>query len=221
MSTEQRSLFDTAPPAWEADAADERRVATVVLSFGPPKPLDYLVPEALREQVQPGCRVRVPLGGRNREVIGYCVDLADQTGPRRPLKEVSEVVDRRSLLSPAMLRLTRWMAEHYMCGWAQVLDAVVPSPVRGQAGTRMVTLLTLSLEALAAREQGKLSAKQAEVVDFLAAHQEPVTPDQITTAVGCSLAPISPRTRSRSRPIKSPTLSAAAWRRSPRCGGVD
>lgn len=96
----QRSLFETQPPEWEVDAADERRLATVVVPQGPPKSLDYLVPEALREQVQPGCRVRVPLGRSNRPVIGYCVELAEQGGQQRRLKEIREVVDQRSLLSP-------------------------------------------------------------------------------------------------------------------------
>jgi len=34
MTAEQRTLFETQPPAWEVDAADERRVATVVLPLG-------------------------------------------------------------------------------------------------------------------------------------------------------------------------------------------
>ena len=61
-------------------------------------------------------------------------------GPRT-LKPVSEVIDRRSLLSPAMLRLTRWIADYYLCPWGQVLETVLPAGVRSQAGTRMATLL--------------------------------------------------------------------------------
>ena len=41
-----------------------------------------------------------------------------------------------------MLRLTRWMADYYLCPWGQVLEAVVPAGVRHQAGTRDVTLLS-------------------------------------------------------------------------------
>ena len=42
-----------------------------------------------------------------------------------------------------MLRLTEWIADHYLCPLGQVLEAVVPSGVRGQAGTRMTTLLSV------------------------------------------------------------------------------
>ena len=42
-----------------------------------------------------------------------------------------------------MLRLTEWMAEYYLCGWGQVLEAVVPAGVRGQAGTRQTQFVSL------------------------------------------------------------------------------
>ena len=187
----QHSLFETEPPEWEVDAADERRVVTVVVPQGPPKPLDYLVPETLRDQVQPGCRVRVPLGRSNRAVIAYCVELAEQGRQQRRLKEIREVVDHRSLLSPAMLRLTRWMADYYLCGWGQVLDAVVPAGVRGQAGTRLVTLLSPAADLPADRSSLKLPAKQAEVLDYILTLPKPITPEQLATICRCSSAPIT------------------------------
>jgi hypothetical protein len=66
QSTGQRELFDS-QPAWEEDDARQGIVATVVLPDGVDKPLDYLVPEALAAAVEPGKRVRVPLGRGNRE----------------------------------------------------------------------------------------------------------------------------------------------------------
>jgi len=36
------------------------------------------------------------------------------------------------------------MADYYICGWGQVLDSVIPAGVRGQAGTRLVTLLSVA-----------------------------------------------------------------------------
>ena len=51
------------------------------------------------------------------------------------------VLDAQALLSPSMLRVTRWMADYYLCPWGQVLEAVVPAGVRQKAGTRDVTLL--------------------------------------------------------------------------------
>ena len=146
--TSQHQLFDTEPEPWEADDQSQRLVAAVVLSAGPAQEFDYLVPDALRETVELGRRVKVPLGAGNRLVVGYCVRLDDRPPGRRRLKPLHSVLDQRSLLSPAMLRLTRWIADYYLCDWAAVLDAVVPAGVRLGAGTRMTTLLSVDEEAV-------------------------------------------------------------------------
>ena len=124
MSDPQRSLFETEPEPWEADDQAEQLVAGIVLAAGPAQEFDYLVPDALRDQVEPGRRVLAPLGKGNRQVQGYCVRVESRRAGPRPLKSLSEVVDRRSLLSPAMLRLTRWISDYYLCPWGQVLETV-------------------------------------------------------------------------------------------------
>ena len=75
---DQRQLFETAPEPWEADEAAREFVAGIVLSAGPAKEFDYLVPDALREQIELGRRVKAPLGPSNRLVVGYCVRLEDR-----------------------------------------------------------------------------------------------------------------------------------------------
>ena len=109
------------------------------------------MPDALRDSVELGRRVKVPLGASNRLVVGYCVRLENRPAGRRRLKPLHSVLDQRSLLSPAMLRLTRWIADYYLCDWAAVLDAVVPAGVRGGAGTRMATLLSVDPTRAGAR----------------------------------------------------------------------
>jgi primosomal protein N' (replication factor Y) (superfamily II helicase) len=143
MSAEQRQLFETAPEPWEVDDQSQQLVATVVVSAGLSREFDYSVPDRLRQEVELGRRVKVPLGAANRLLVGYCVRLENRTAGRRRLKPLHSVIDQRSLLSPAMLRLTRWIADHYLCDWGAVLDAVVPAGVRIGAGTRMATLLTI------------------------------------------------------------------------------
>ena len=63
-----------------------------------------------------------------------------------------------------MLRLTQWIADYYLCDWGQVLETVVPAGVRGQAGTRMTTLLSLAPEGAARLAAGKLPKKQLAVL---------------------------------------------------------
>ncbi len=69
-------------------------------------------------------------------MTGYCVRLENRLDGGRRLKALHDVADERPLLSPAMLRLTEWMADYYLCPWGQVLEAVVPAGVRAGAGTR-------------------------------------------------------------------------------------
>src|SRR3989304_1916153 len=95
---EQQTLFDPEPAPWELDDAAQQHVATVVLASGPGGEFDYLVPEGLKPEV--GCRVKVPLGGGNRGVVGYCVAIDFKPAGGRRLKSIAEVLDAQALLSP-------------------------------------------------------------------------------------------------------------------------
>lgn len=188
---EQQNLFDTEPEPWEEDDQGEQLVATVVFTKGLQGEFDYLVPDALCEKVRPGVRVRVPLGRGNRAVEGYCVRLGQRRTGSRPLKAVQAVVDRRGLLSPAMLRLTRWIAEHYLCGWGQVLETVIPAGVRGKAGTRQTTLLSVEPKQADRLAELKLPEKQAAVMRVLQGAERPMTPSELARAAECTAGPIT------------------------------
>lgn len=187
----QQQLFETAPPQWEVDDAESRWIATLVLPSGLESELDYLVPDDLRPRLEVGVRVRVPLGRGDRPVVGYCVALEHRPIGGRRLKAVADVIDERSLLSPAMIRLTRWMAEHYLCPLGQVLEAVLPAGVRGKAGTKLTTFLSMAPEAAARVKELKLPKKQAEILRYLAASEEPLTPQQLAARLSCTQAPIT------------------------------
>jgi primosomal protein N' (replication factor Y) len=191
----QKTLFDTEPAPWELDAASEQPLVRVVLSEPPYGPYDYTIPNALRDKVEPGRRVRVPVGRGNRKMIGYVVFVGD----RRSLgdnelhirwKDVFSVVDSRPLLSGTMLRLTQWMADYYLCPWGQVLESVVPAGVRAQAGTREIELLSVPSAVTARLTQLKLPKKQAEVLRTLAAATQPLTWEQLSEAARCGRGPI-------------------------------
>jgi primosomal protein N' (replication factor Y) len=141
-------------------------------------------------RLEPGRRVRVPLGRGNRSVIGYCVALESKPAGSRRLKPVTAVLDRRPLLTPAMLRLTQWMADCYLCPWWQVLEAVIPAGVRHEAGTREVTTLVAAPNAVDRMEELGLPPKQAEVLRLLAASERPLTARELARQAKCTLAPI-------------------------------
>jgi primosomal protein N' (replication factor Y) len=189
----QQTLFDRSPEPWELDDSAEQLAAAVVFPEPPHGPYDYCIPASLRGAVRPGQRLQVPLGKGDRAVTGYCVAVETRrAGPRR-LKDVRGIVDAEPLLSPAMLRLTQWMADYYLCPLGQVLQAVVPAGVRGQAGTREMTFLSVPPEIAKQLADGslKLGVKQREALMMLAASPRPRTPPELAQAAKCTLRPIA------------------------------
>ncbi len=190
MSESQQSLFDVDPPPWRSDAEAERLVATIVFPDGPAGEFDYLVPPALQDpaerRLQVGQRVRVPLGRGNRAVTGYCIELEHRSVDPSRLKQVAAVLDPAPLLTRSMLRLTRWMADYYLCPWAQVLDAVVPAGVRKQAGTRRVIEFSLPSGVARRLDTLELPEKQSAVLRALARSPHPQTGKELAAAAACS-----------------------------------
>jgi len=190
MNNKQQSLFDSDPEPWEVDDASEQCVASIVLSDPPFGPFDYAVPNRLQTHIAPGKRVQTPLGRGNRRVTGYCVAV-DYKPSQRRLKEISSVLDNHPLLTPAMLRLTKWMSTHYLSEWGVTIEAVVPAGVRGQAGTREVTFLSVPPSVLAKMSVLELPPKQAKALQVLAASPRALSPKDLATAAHCGVGVIA------------------------------
>jgi primosomal protein N' (replication factor Y) (superfamily II helicase) len=193
MTARQSTLFDAAPEPWELDAASEELVAVVVFADPPHGPFDYLVPPEFAARLVAGQRVQVPLGRGNRTVIGYCTEVVTKPAGSRPLKAVAAIVDPQPLLSPVMLRLARWMSDYYLAPLGQVLQTIVPAGVRGRAGTREMTFLSVpeSVREQLAAGTLKLGVKQLAALKLLAESPRPLTPPELADAADCALGPIA------------------------------
>src|ERR671935_1837571 len=149
----QSALERIAPPP---------EIARVVVELPLETPLDYHIPPDLRPCCRIGQRVLVPLG--KRQILGYIVGLAS-TSTVADLKELVEILDETPLLTPALLQLTRWIAEYYLCPWGQVLKAAVPE------GFRVQTEAVYSLMAQAQdNPQAWPQGRAGEVLQYLAHH---------------------------------------------------
>lgn len=216
----QKTFFDNEPaplPPWEEDDRAARRVARVVFPTGLQGVFDYLIPDQLLDRTEPGVRVMAPLGRSNRLRLGYCVAVTQgDREKKRSLKYLDDIVDACPLLSAAMLNLTEWIAEYYLCPLGLVLDCVLPSGVRGGAGTRLATVLYAAenteeiiarlrqaariLDSSKGKNTGKtkadhsgetvLTSKQLHVLATLHASAEPLTSSELQKAAKCSAAPI-------------------------------
>lgn len=183
-------------PGWEIADQSDVICAEVVFNLPIDKPFLYRIPDDIRGQLQAGQRVQVPFGRGNQTQVGYCVGLTRPPATWSPadwarLKMLTSVVDEFPLLTPRMLELTRWIGEHYLCGWGQVLETVIPAGVKNQSGTRMVTLIQLSATAREQRPSLKLTDKQVAVFDFLSLATAPVPMDEVTKAARCGTAPVN------------------------------
>ena len=188
----QKNLFQTEPdrPEWEIAAEEDRLVADVALVRPLEQTYSYLVPESLREFIEPGQRVEILFGKGNRKEVAFCVGLSQLKTSNRKLKEIVGLVDREPIVSQHLLDLTRWIAERYICGWGQALETAIPAGVKKQAGTREMTFFALAADIDNLLAATKLPTKQAAIVELLREAELPLKGDQITEAIGCSPAPI-------------------------------
>src|SRR5947209_5731696 len=134
----------TQPDLFEAPAAQTENATGLFAAVVFDRPLDhaytYAVTAGLEEAIAVGKRVQAPFGRGDRPITGFCVGLST-TAPKREVKDLLRVIDDEPLLTPDLLRLTRWMADYYLCGWGQVLNAVVPLGARERAGTKTAAFL--------------------------------------------------------------------------------
>src|SRR5581483_3754861 len=186
MQSTQRELFTT-------EATSTVRTADLFADVVFDRPLDhaftYAVGAELRERIAVGKRVRAPFGRGDKPTTGYCVRLGE-TPPERPVKELVSVLDDEPLLTDNLLRLTRWMADYYLCGWGQVLNAVVPAGAREKAGTRTVSFVEAVPEGERPAEPPDLTKKQAAVLEYLRSQGRPVELRQLTRQVRCGNGPV-------------------------------
>lgn len=186
----QGELFETSPPPWELAAKDDVAVARVVFSEAPHGPYDYRIPESMRDDLEAGMRVKVPLGRRRGPTTGWCIECKYGAPTSRSLKDVAEIVDHDSLCDPPLVRLVLWMSHYYQAPAGQVFDALIPSSVRSGAGTRERTYYTPNAKSIDDALIESLPKKQQTVLRFLIAAARPMTSSQLMVEAACTSAPI-------------------------------
>jgi primosomal protein N' (replication factor Y) (superfamily II helicase) len=158
------------------------------------RPMDhaytYAVPDRLAAHVAVGKRVEAPFGKGDRATPGFCVRVASEA-PTRAVKAIIRVLDDEALVDDHLMKLTRWIADYYRCGWGQVLHAVVPAGVRENAGTRQA----IFIEALRAEQLPNplptVSPQQKTVLDRLKHQAGPIEQGMLCRLVKCGPGVVS------------------------------
>ncbi len=209
------SLFseEELPPnfaSWEVADRAEVWVAEVALNLPLTTVYSYEVPDSLREVLSAGQRVEVPFGRGDKLQTGYCVAVGSQQRSSKRLKSLYSVLDREPLIDDSMLKLTRWIADRYLCGWGQVLESVIPAGVKRKSGTREVLAYELVPEWVALLAKVKLPAKQQAVIAVLQGANGPLRVDELCERAGCGTGPInSLKEKGYLRPVKQRTSAIA------------
>lgn len=200
----QGELFELDAPPWELESDEAAVLAGVVFSEAPYGPFHYRVPTEFIENLQPGMRVRVPLGRGNRMVQGWCTEVVSGGDPQgspggnapvrpkfhRGMKDIAELVDDGPLCGVNMVRLVMWMAHYYQAPAGQVFDALIPAGVRGAAGTRERAFLAPTSLALDDKVVDQLPIKQRAALRHLIAAARQLTVPQLTALAQCTDEPI-------------------------------
>ncbi len=188
--TGQRELFETNPPPWEILDAPQVTLASVVFSEAPHGPFDYVVPDRLRSLAAVGVRVQVPLGRRRQPQTGWCIEIKLDQAASAGHREVVAVLDPEPLCDPHLVKLVMWISHYYQAPLGSVFDALIPAGVRWAAGTREQSFFSPTPLALDDTLVCHLSPKQQAVLRHLIAEGRAMNTSELTTAVGCTEAPI-------------------------------
>lgn len=186
----QTELFETDVPPWEMTEETSIATATIVFSEAPHGPYDYRIPDSMRDRLQIGMRVHVPLGQRRKPLTGWCTHIDLDAKARRSLRDIAEIIDETPLCDASLVRLVLWMSHYYQAPAGQVFDTLIPSSVRSNAGTREKTYFHPRMESLDDATINGLPKKQQAVVRHLIAAARPLTASQLMAEASCTQDPI-------------------------------
>jgi primosomal protein N' (replication factor Y) (superfamily II helicase) len=145
----------------------------------------YRVPASMRSSIKPGARLKIPFG--KRTMTGYAVKLhaelpADIEFDESKIKDIIEVSDDEPLITPEILKLTKWTADYYASFWGEMLKAALPAGIN----TERVRPKRRKSVRLIRSEDTERSADTP--VRMSAKHEESVDTDSTQPALDASLA---------------------------------
>ncbi len=157
-------------------------IATIATIAPIDKTYSYLVPDELADRVQPGIRVRVPIGARGTLQPAFCVAVS--RGPwDTTLKPVESVLDDRPLISDKLLELGQWISRYYVAPLGHTLQAMLPGGVRRAAGSRSIRYARLATDTT-----DRLTPKQTAIIAALKSAGGEMRMDTLLKDTGCGPA---------------------------------
>ncbi|KAB2964291.1 MAG: primosomal protein N' [Thermoanaerobaculia bacterium] len=118
-------------------APTSARYVEVAVPLPLPGPLTYELPADLAGLVQPGQRLRVPVG--RRALTGVALRIVEEAPAGVAVRQVAGLADLEPAVTPELLDLAGFIARYYLAPIGEVLAAVLPADI-APWGTRRVGL---------------------------------------------------------------------------------
>lgn len=107
----------------------------------------YMVPESLEDQLQPGMQVRVPFGNGGRTIKGYVIQITDRPSfELERMKEILQVEEAGNSIESRLVALAAWMREQYGSTMIQALKTVLPVKQKMKQKEERWIMLNITLE---------------------------------------------------------------------------
>ncbi len=133
---------------------------------------NYLVPERLKDEVKPGCRVMIRFGSSKNERQGVVFSL-DEVREEGKLKEIIAVLDKAPLLNNEALLLAKWLRERTFSTYYDSAKVQLPTGINLKIQTKYISLTGKQ------DETGTLDDISRKIYDFLEEKGEYVSRDDL------------------------------------------
>lgn len=134
-------------------------IAEVILPVPFCDTLSYAVPDSLKGNVLPGCRITVPLKGKTA-MTGIVLRIKEEKVDY-PLKDITALLDVCPVMSPIQLDFWKWLASYYACKLGEVMAAALPTGLKSEEGYKPKTEICLSLTPVYRQEENLDALMQA------------------------------------------------------------
>ena len=147
--------------------------------------LTYQVPEKLSSKIKIGSLVDVPLGRRRVTGVVFSLDSKVSIHPGK-LRFLSRLVQQEPVLSPELIRFSKWISSYYSCSMEAVLEAMVPAVIREgkQAKSEKLIEIFSQFKSSNLKFDWKRSPKQKELFHKLQSLDKPIRKVELIQKLG-------------------------------------
>jgi len=87
----------------------------------------YEVPELFQNEINIGCRVKVPFGFGNKYLDGFILELYDIRPNMKNIKAILKIYDKVPILRLEDILLIKKMKETYLCTYLECIKTIIPT----------------------------------------------------------------------------------------------